>query len=148
MTFEEWWDECMGWIEYEPDQYNKGVTKAAWEYQQERIEKLLDLLDDIDTAGDMFKPEINDYFKYIQRKVGEGLQYRVEEAHKAGMDNLIKAHQIRPRGKSMLAYLPEGYVLVPVEPTTAMEEAFLDIYERRGWFMRGYKNMLKTAQEE
>ena len=42
----------------------------------------------------------------------------------------------------------EGYVLVPVEPTTAMEEAFLDIYERRGWFMRGYKNMIKAAQEE
>jgi len=44
--------------------------------------------------------------------------------------------------------LPEGYVLVPVEPTTAMEEAFLDIYERRGWFMRGYKNMIQAAQEK
>lgn len=31
MTFEEWWDECMGWIEYEPDQYNKGMAQAAWE---------------------------------------------------------------------------------------------------------------------
>lgn len=46
------------------------------------------------------------------------------------------------------ARVPEGYVLVPVEPTTAMEEAFLDIYERRGWFMRGYKNMIKAAQEK
>ncbi len=44
--------------------------------------------------------------------------------------------------------IPEGYVLVPVEPTTAMEEAFLSIYERRGWFMRGYKNMIQAAQKE
>ena len=42
----------------------------------------------------------------------------------------------------------KDHVLVPKEPTTAMEEAFLDIYERRGWFMRGYKNMIKAAQEK
>ena len=33
-----------------------------------------------------------------------------------GMDTLAKAHQIRPRGKSITS----GYVLVPVEPTEDM----------------------------
>ena len=76
MNFETWWNlSGASVIHKEP----KDAARDAWQYQQERIEKLLDLLDDIDTAGDMFKPEINDYFKYIQRKVGEGLQYRVEE---------------------------------------------------------------------
>jgi hypothetical protein len=79
MTFEEWWDECMGWIEYEPDQYNKGMAKAAWEAA-------------------------------------------IEEAQKAGMNTLVKAHQIRPRGKSMCAPIPEGYVLVPVEPVETRGE--------------------------
>ena len=66
-----------------------------------------------------------------------------QAAWDAAMNTLAKAHQIRPRGKSITS----GYVLVPVEPTKAMEEAFLDIYERRGWFMRGYKNMIQAAQE-
>jgi len=78
MTFEEWWErEDRVYL----NEYStfKMVAAQAWNEQQEHIEKLLDLLDDIDTAGDMFKPEINEYFKYVQRKVGEGLQYRVEE---------------------------------------------------------------------
>lgn len=62
-------------------------------------------------------------------------QKRIDELKKANND-LARA-----------AIRPDGYVLVPVEPTTAMEEAFLDIYERRGWFMRGYKNMIQAAQE-
>ena len=53
-------------------------------------------------------------------------EYTVEEyvtartAWNAGMNALVKAHQIRPRGKSILVSLPEGYVLVPVEPTEAL----------------------------
>jgi len=41
------------------------VTKEGW---QAIAEYLWDLLDDIDTAGDMFKPEITGYFKYVNRK--------------------------------------------------------------------------------
>lgn len=59
-------------------------TEWSWEVRrlEERLEavtaerdRLLDdryklwmLLDDIDTAGDMFKPEINNYFRYIEKK--------------------------------------------------------------------------------
>jgi hypothetical protein len=40
------------------------------------IEKALwDLLDDIDTAGDMFKPEITPYFKYVNDKADERHKY-------------------------------------------------------------------------
>lgn len=33
------------------------------------IEKLESQLDDIDTAGDLFKPEIDRYFKYVSAKI-------------------------------------------------------------------------------
>ena len=70
----------MGWIEYEPDQYNKGMAKAAWEVA-------------------------------------------MEEAQKAGMGTFVKAHQIRPRGKSITS----GYVLVPVDSIEkAIQSAVLE----------------------
>jgi hypothetical protein len=67
-----------------------------------------------------------------------------------GIHDLVKAHQIRPRGKSMLVYLPEGYVLVPVEPTEKMEEAGLEVHP---WdytedMQKIYKAMIQAAQEE
>ena len=34
-------------------------------HKDEQIKFLWSLLDDISTAGDMFKPEINEYFKYV-----------------------------------------------------------------------------------
>jgi hypothetical protein len=36
--------------------------------KDEQIEYLWTLLDDISTAGDMFKPEITPYFKYVNTK--------------------------------------------------------------------------------
>ena len=36
--------------------------------KDEQIEFLWSLLDDISTAGDMFKPEINGYFKYVNAR--------------------------------------------------------------------------------
>ena len=73
----------------------------------------------------------------------------MEEAHKAGVHDLVKAHQIRPRGKSMLAYLPEGYVLVPVEPTEKMVEAGYNAYVNSGWIRTYeiYEAMIQAAQE-
>ena len=66
------------------------------------------------------------------------------------LESIIKANQIRPRGKSMPAYLPEGYVLVPVEPTEKMEEAGLEVHP---WdytedMQKIYKAMITAAQEE
>jgi hypothetical protein len=37
-------------------------------HKDEQITELWKLLDDISTAGDVFKPEINAYFKYVNRK--------------------------------------------------------------------------------
>lgn len=31
------------------------------------VKRLFNLLDDIDTAGDMFKPEQTNYFRYVER---------------------------------------------------------------------------------
>ena len=50
-------------------------------------------------------------------------------------------------GKWNTRHVPEGYVLVPVEHTAEMMDAFLDIYDRRGWFSRAYKAMIQAAQE-
>ena len=43
--------------------------KSENELLTEECKRLWSLMDDIDTAGDMFKPEINNYFKYVQKKV-------------------------------------------------------------------------------
>jgi len=37
-------------------------------YKDDQIAYLWKLLDDISTAGDMYKPEINGYFKYVNQK--------------------------------------------------------------------------------
>lgn len=64
-----------------------------------------------------------------------------------GIERMQKAHQIRPRGKSMLAYLPEGYVLVPVEPTTRMVAIGRKVVQEADiWEV--YKAMIQAAQEE
>ena len=39
--------------------------------KDEQITFLWDLLDDISTAGDMFKPEHTPYFKYVNKKCEE-----------------------------------------------------------------------------
>lgn len=44
----------------------------TWE---ERTKALWKLLDDIDTVGDVYKPERNHYFKYICKKVAQRFQY-------------------------------------------------------------------------
>jgi hypothetical protein len=46
--------------------------------------------------------------------------------------------------------LPEGYVLVPVEPTEKMEEAGYNAYVNSGWIRTYeiYEAMIQAAQEE
>lgn len=49
---------------------------------REIAEKLWNLLDDIDTATDMFKPNNNDPFtKYIYKKVAERFKYLTSDGH-------------------------------------------------------------------
>ncbi len=40
-------------------------------HKDDQITFLWSLLDDISTAGDMYKPEINGYFKYVSKKCEE-----------------------------------------------------------------------------
>ncbi len=46
----------------------KPATLEEW---KEKAEKLWQLLDDIDTYGDMYKPEINGYFKAVNKKAAQ-----------------------------------------------------------------------------
>ena len=46
----------------------KPATLEEW---KEKAETLWQLLDDIDTYGDMYKPEINRYFKAVNKKASE-----------------------------------------------------------------------------
>jgi hypothetical protein len=50
----------------------KHLDAAEW---RDRAEKLWQLLDDIDTASDMFKPEKNAFFGYAMRKAEERGKY-------------------------------------------------------------------------
>jgi len=49
---------------------------------KEVAEKLWDLLDDIDTAEDMFKPPINSHFKYVHNKHRERFKYIDTDGYK------------------------------------------------------------------
>jgi len=53
------------------NKYTLGKQKTLSELckkKDEQIEFLWSLLDDISTAGDMFKPEINNYFRYVNER--------------------------------------------------------------------------------
>jgi len=57
---------------------------AAFRSKDDQIKFLWGLLDDISTAGDMFKPKIDGYFNYVNRKCED---------------------------RSKVAYSPDGYKL-------------------------------------
>ena len=47
----------------------------------EREKALWKLLDDIDTASDMFKPEENIFYKYAMKKAKERYKYLLSDGH-------------------------------------------------------------------
>jgi len=59
------------------DEINTGLfdevvrLKKVINYKDDQITFLWKLLDDISTAGDMFKPKIDAYFKYVNAKCEE-----------------------------------------------------------------------------
>ena len=55
-----------------PKTYRNNFTIEEW---KTKAEALWALLDDIDTAGDMFKPEITPFFKYVMGKSEERHNY-------------------------------------------------------------------------
>ena len=56
---------CSGCVETEGGRYVKYSELKEAETQRNRLWMLLD---DIDTAEDMFKPDINNHFKYVNKK--------------------------------------------------------------------------------
>jgi len=56
------------------------------EKREREIAYLWGLLDDISTAGDMYKPEINGYFKYVNRVC----EMRGKIAHSDGHDIFLE----------------------------------------------------------
>jgi hypothetical protein len=47
----------------------------------DREKALWDLLDDIDTASDRFRPERSAYAEYVNRKVGERFKYLTSDGY-------------------------------------------------------------------
>lgn len=62
-------DRCNCFTDDQLCMYCQKLTEAQIE-----IERLRQQLDDIDTAGDMFKPEITPYFQYVAKKCREHLE--------------------------------------------------------------------------
>ena len=44
--------------------------------------ELYQIIDDISTAGDMFKPEINAYFRYIHKQIEKSSKFIVSDGYK------------------------------------------------------------------
>ena len=63
--------------------------KERLKHKDDQITFLWKLLDDISTAGDMFKPENNGYFTYVNRKCEErSLVANSEDGHTLIIDEL------------------------------------------------------------
>ncbi len=62
----------------EPVLSEKPATLEEW---KAKAEALWILLDDIDTAGDMYKPEINGYFKYINKKIAKRFRHMQSDGY-------------------------------------------------------------------
>ena len=97
-----------------------------------------------------FEEFIGDRIDTMSSQEYADVHYAWEAGIQEGIERMQKAYQIRLRGKSMFAYLPDDYVLVPVEPTEKMEEAGLEIHP---WdytedMQKIYKAMIQAAQEE
>jgi len=58
------------------------LTNLTAEQWQTKAEALWALLDDIDTAGDMFKPETTPFFKYVIGKAEERHRYIESDGYK------------------------------------------------------------------
>ena len=63
-------EKCMDYNACKDKEYKANIDVSLEEWK-DMAYKLWKLLDDIDTAGDIFKPEINSYFKYVNRKAAE-----------------------------------------------------------------------------
>ncbi len=64
--------------------YNKGGDKSKSNNlsKDQIIEALFKLLDDIDTASDMLKPEKTDFYNYVMRKAQERFHYIYYDGYK------------------------------------------------------------------
>lgn len=82
-----------------------------------------------------------------------------KEAFEAGAESVVNSKLTPDHIANVRKMIPEGYVLVPVEPTEKMLKAVYEIdmevkYDSRGNYLhsestsvRRYKAMLKAAQE-
>lgn len=57
-----------------------GVTGPSRSWQ-EIAEHLFQLLDDIDTASDMFKPEHTDFYRYVMRKANARFEVATSDGY-------------------------------------------------------------------
>ena len=153
MDFEEWWSEYERMAN---TAYSKIDCREAWNHQQKRIDELESQLESED--GYRRQIEVLEWSVGNKNGVIKNLQLVIKDLenkldielkHNETLRDMQKAYQIRPRGKSMLAYLPEGYVLVPVEPTEAMIDAWWDTHVDGDTLdeVKAYKAMIQSAQE-
>lgn len=75
------------------------ASPGAWRHKAER---LWALLDDVSTAGDMFKPELTSYVRYVDGKAEERSKYL--ESDGSRILNVIP-EDIPPMGASPLALI-------------------------------------------
>ena len=64
---------------HKPKLHRVDLTLEEW---KAKAEALWALLDDIDTAGDMFKPEITPFFRYVIAKAEERHKHMESDGYK------------------------------------------------------------------
>jgi len=64
---------------FSPEQVDNDMTTEKWKYI---AIKLWSLLDDIDTASDMLKPERNPFYEFAMSKVEQRFRYLASDGYK------------------------------------------------------------------
>ena len=97
-----------------------------------------------------FEEFIGDRIDTMSSQEYADVHYAWEAGIQEGIERMQKAYQIRLRGKSMFAYLPDDYVLVPVEPTEKIIDAFWKVVEedKEARISNVYRAMIQAAQDE
>jgi uncharacterized coiled-coil protein SlyX len=83
-SFREWWKECMGWTEYEPDQAQRALAESAWnfacEMQEGRISTLKDTVMELEEKLEIADKDI----RYLKKRLKDAN----EDVAKIARDNV------------------------------------------------------------
>lgn len=100
---------------------DKDVTNEDW---RSIAHILWELLDDIDTASDMFKPEMNTFYKYTMKKVGLRFNQIGSDGYELFVlrDRMEQVNRLSKMGNVTESIFSNGDVVIPMADIQHIEK--------------------------